>query len=245
MNELIKVEVNNNNNLVVSSLEIATNFEKQHKHVLRDIDALKDVSNFGLMFIEGSYLDGYGRKQKQYLLNRDGFSLLAMGFTGEKALSWKLKYISAFNAMEIELNSPERIMARALQIADNTIKSLTQENTIQKQLIGELKPKADYTDRILKSKSLVTTTQIAKDYGMSATALNRKLHELGIQYKQSGQWLLYSEHHAKGYTHSETIEFTNSKGLIQTTMHTKWTQKGRLFLYDLLKDEGILPTIER
>lgn len=244
MNELIKVEVNNNN-LVVSSLEIATNFEKQHKHVLRDIEALKDVSNFGLMFIEGSYLDGYGRKQKQYLLNRDGFSLLAMGFTGEKALSWKLKYISAFNAMEIELNSPERIMARALQIADNTIKSLTQENTIQKQLIGELKPKADYTDRILKSKSLVTTTQIAKDYGMSATALNRKLHELGIQYKQSGQWLLYSEHHAKGYTHSETIEFTNSKGLIQTTMHTKWTQKGRLFLYDLLKDEGILPTIER
>ena len=244
MNELIKVEVNNNN-LVVSSLEIATNFEKQHKHVLRDIDALKDVSNFGLMFIEGSYLDGYGRKQKQYLLNRDGFSLLAMGFTGEKALSWKLKYISAFNAMEIELNSPERIMARALQIADNTIKSLTQENTIQKQLIGELKPKADYTDRILKSKSLVTTTQIAKDYGMSATALNRKLHELGIQYKQSGQWLLYSEHHAKGYTHSETIEFTNSKGLIQTTMHTKWTQKGRLFLYDLLKDEGIYPTIER
>ena len=86
---------------------------------------------------------------------------------------------------------------------------------------------------------------IAKDYGMSATALNRKLHELGIQYKQSGQWLLYSEHHAKGYTHSETIEFTNSKGLIQTTMHTKWTQKGRLFLYDLLKDEGTLPTIER
>lgn len=244
MNELIKVEVNNNN-LVVSSLEIATNFEKRHDHVLRDIENLKDVPNFGEMFIKDRYLDSYGRKQKQFLLNRDGFSLLAMGFTGEKALSWKLKYISAFNAMEAELNSPERIMTRALQIADNTIKSLTQENTIQKQLIGELKPKADYTDRILKSKSLVTTTQIAKDYGMSATKLNKILHELEVQYKQSGQWLLYSKYHSKGYTHSETIEFVNSKGLTQTSMHTKWTQKGRLFLYDLLKDEGIYPTIER
>lgn len=115
----------------------------------------------------------------------------------------------------------------------------------QKQIIGELKPKADYTDIILQSKSLVTVTQIAKDYGMSGTAMNEMLHRYGVQYKQSGQWLLYSKYHNNGFTHSETVTITRSDGRTDTVMNTKWTQKGRLFIYNLLKSYGILPVIER
>ena len=114
------------------------------------------------------------------------------------------------------------------------------------QMIGELKPKADYTDWILNNPGLVTITQIAKDYGMSGNALNKRLHKLGVQYKQSGQWLLYSQYHHAGYTHSKTIVFKRSDGRDDTTMETKWTQKGRLFLYDLLKAKaGLLPVIEQ
>lgn len=115
----------------------------------------------------------------------------------------------------------------------------------QKQIIGELKPKADYTDIILQSKSLVTVTQIAKDYGMSGTAMNEMLHHYGVQYKQSGQWLLYSKYHNNGFTHSETVTITHSDGRAGTVMNTKWTQKGRLFIYNLLKSYGVLPVIER
>lgn len=124
-------------------------------------------------------------------------------------------------------------------------KSLELKNKQQEQIIGELKPKADYTDKILSSDDLVTITQIAKDYGMTGAQMNTLLHDLEIQYKQSGQWLLYADYCSKGYTHSETYEFPKRDGTIGTTMHTKWTQKGRLFLYNLLKDYDILPLIEQ
>ena len=124
-------------------------------------------------------------------------------------------------------------------------KRLEFENSRQKQIIGELKPKADYTDIILQSKSLVTITQIAKDYGMSGSAMNALLHKYGIQFKQSGQWLLYSKYHNNGFTHSETVSITHSDGRNDTVLNTKWTQKGRLFIYNLLKSYGILPVIEK
>lgn len=118
-------------------------------------------------------------------------------------------------------------------------------NTALNQQIGELKPKADYTDMVLKNKGLVTVTAIAKDYGMSASMMNKKLHELGIQYKQGGQWFLYSKYHDKGYTSSETNEITRSNGMKDIVMNTKWTQKGRLFIYNELKEIGIVPLIEQ
>lgn len=124
-------------------------------------------------------------------------------------------------------------------------KQLSEEVNVKNQLIGELKPKADYMDRILKNKGLVTITQIAKDYGMSGQAMNSLLHSLGVQYKQSGQWLLYKEYQSCGYTHSETIGIEHTDGREDVRMNTKWTQKGRLFLYQLLKDNGVLPIIEK
>ncbi len=93
---------------VASSRQIADNFEKRHDHVMRDIDAIKkDVPNFGEMFFETTAPDSYGREQRTYLMNRDGFSLLVMGFTGKAALEWKLKYIQAFNEMEKKLSTPQ------------------------------------------------------------------------------------------------------------------------------------------
>lgn len=124
-------------------------------------------------------------------------------------------------------------------------KALECECNRQKQIIGELKPKADYTDIILQSKSLMTITQIAKDYGISGKAMNELLHKFGIQYKQSGQWLLYSKYHNNGFTHSETVTIQHNDGRYDTVLNTKWSQKGRLFIYNLLKANGILPKIEQ
>lgn len=136
-------------------------------------------------------------------------------------------------------------MARALKIAEGRLNVLQLENAQQKQVIGELKPKADYLDRILKSKSIVTISYIAKDYGMTAQALNKKLHDLGVQYKIGNTWLLYKEYQAFGYTHSKITEFERKDGTWDTNTTMEWTQKGRLFLYELLKKNGIVPVIER
>lgn len=124
-------------------------------------------------------------------------------------------------------------------------KALELENAQQKQIIGELQPKANYVDIILDNKGLVTITQIAKDYGMSGQKMNKLLSDLGVQFKQSGQWLLYRKYHDEGYTHSKTIEIVRSDGRPDVVMETKWTQKGRLFLYELLKDNNVIPVIER
>jgi Rha family phage regulatory protein len=109
--------------VTADSREIADHFEKEHRHVLRDIDTLKeDVPNFGQMFLAGIYLDSYGREQRKYDMTRDGFSLLAMGFTGSKALSWKLAYIKAFNALEAKAKTPrsaaEQLLAQAQLMVD-------------------------------------------------------------------------------------------------------------------------------
>ena len=150
--------------------------------------------------------------------------------------------------LEAMLNDPDTMITtlQALKTEREEKKALQVQVAQRDQLIGELKPKADYVDWILNNPGLVTITQIAKDYGMSGQAMNRQLYELEIQYKQSGQWLLYRKHHGMGYTHSETIAFNRSDGREDTKMETKWTQKGRLFIYELLKEKAeLLPVIER
>lgn len=169
--------------------------------------------------------------------------------SAEKFESWVfdevLPAIRKTGGYHIEELTGRELMAKALLEAQAVLAEKDTTIAKQTQLIGELKPKADYTDRILQSKSLVTITQIAKDYGMSGAAMNEKLHELGVIYKLGGQWLLYSKYQAKGYTHSETVDITHRDGRGDVRMNTKWTQKGRLFLYEFLKKHGILPVIEQ
>ena len=130
MSDLVRI---NSNQVVTDSRSVAEHFEKRHDHVMRDIEAYKkDVPNFGEMFHETTMPDSYGRQQKAYLMNRDGFSLLVMGFTGAKALEWKLKYINAFNAMEKALKDQ-----RVKQVEQDKAKEMRAEamlrNSISKQ----------------------------------------------------------------------------------------------------------------
>ena len=150
-----------------------------------------------------------------------------------------------FIELEKAWNTPEQIMARALRVADEKIKSLSQEIVAMSYRIEEMKPKASYYDEILNSKDTVLVTQIAKDYGMSAKTFNKLLHDLGIQHKVNGQWVLYSKYQGNGYVHSHTHKFEYRNGEIGNRMSTEWTQKGRLFLYNFLKDNGELPLIEK
>lgn len=111
--------------------------------------------------------------------------------------------------------------------------------------VATMKPKADYCDIVLASKETVTITQVAQDFGMSAKAFNVLLRNFGIQHKVAGQWILYAKYLPLGYVQSEPILIDHKSGRKETKMFTKWTQKGRLFLYEELKQHGILPLIER
>ena len=146
----------------------------------------------------------------------------------------------------------EEIMATALRIGEATIRKrderirqLEAEAKQKDVLISDMRKGNDYLNTILQSNGTVTTTQIAQDYGMSAMALNRKLAEMRVQHKVNGQWILYATHQAKGYVHSRTLNLTHRDGRPYTCMVTEWTQRGRLFLYDALKEVGVLPVIER
>lgn len=147
-------------------------------------------------------------------------------------------YMTDEKIEEVLLN-PDTIIKLATEL-----KTERERRSIAEQRVNELTPKASYYDLVLSNKSLVTITQIAKDYGMSGQAMNHKLHDLGVIYKQGDTWLLYSKYQRTGWTHSETIMVTKTDGTQKAVMHTKWTQKGRLGLYELLKRHGILPLIE-
>lgn len=146
-----------------------------------------------------------------------------------------------FIEVEKEWNSPEKVMSRALKIANNVINEQKVLIAYQEQQIAEFKPVKDYVDRILSTKSTMTITQIAADYDLSAVKLNKILHEAGLQRKVGNQWILYKQHMTKGYTKSETITFTRSDGRLDSKVNTKWTQKGRLKIHEILTEKGYQP----
>ena len=161
-------------------------------------------------------------------------------------------YRQYFLELEKAWNSPEKVMARALQLANQQVQELScrcsrLDGKVQEQnhQIARLRPKAVYLDRILHSSSLVLTTQIAKDYGMSAIRLNKLLMEWGIQYKRREQWILYAPYQGEGYTCSTSVEICRKDGRMDVKYQTEWTQKGRVFLYQLLKSKGYLPVVEQ
>lgn len=204
--------------------------------------------------------DTLGGSQEMTVINESGLYSLIMSSklpTAKKFKHWVTSevlpairkhggYLTPEKVEEALLN-PDTLIKLAQRLKEETAarKNAELEAAGYKQILGELKPKADYTDRILASEGTVPTTAIAKDYGMSAAAFNRLLHEYGVIYKIGKQWFLYAKYQAKGYTHSKTFAFRHSDGRPDCNIQTEWTQKGRLFLYEFLKGKKVLPMIEQ
>lgn len=213
--------------------------------------ALKRLKQDGV--ITNEVIDGLGRKQDMKFVSESNLYKLIFQSKKKEAeafTDWVTSEVlpairkHGLYAIDDLLNNPDMAIAALQKLKEERqLRLQAQEEVAQKnQIIQELQPKATYYDLVLQNKSLVAISVIAKDYGMSAKKMNKILHELKIQFKQGNTWLLYQKYAGKGYTQSKThtIDADYSK------MHTYWTQKGRLFLYDLLKNKkGILPLIEQ
>ncbi len=267
MNEI--VYRGESNQPLTNSKLVAEVFEKEHKHVREAIKKLlttAENSTVHQMFSESTYLNEQNKEQPMFIMNQDGFTLLAMGFNGKKAMEFKLKYIEAFNAMkrQIEQSKPS-VPQNYLEALKSLVKSeeekqqLALENRKQQQeiltiskenmelgnKITEMLPKVSYYDQILQSNATMTITQIAQDYGMSAIKMNKELEAMKIQHKVRGQWILYGQFLTGGYVHSRAIDIIRSDGRHDVKYNTEWTTKGRIFLYEALKAKGVLPLIEQ
>lgn len=206
-------------------------------------------------------IDSLGREQQALFVNEQNLYKVIMRSDKPQAEPFQdwvcgevlpsIRKTGGYIATAPEMSDAE-IMARAMTIAQNTIanrnariQELENENTCQKQMIARMQKGNDYLNVILESKGTLATTQVAADYGMSAVSFNKRLKEMRIQRKVNGQWILYTEFMGKGYVHSKTIAFQHSDGRPDTRLSTEWTQRGRMFLYNALKEAGILPLIER
>lgn len=194
-----------------------------------------------------------GQKRSMTVINESGLYSLILGSKLPQAHEFKRwvtsevlptirKHGAYMTPAKIEevLTDPDTIIQLATQL-----KQEREGRLIAEQKVNELTPKATYYDKVLADKSLVTITQIAKDYGMSGRAMNRKLHELKVIYKQGQTWLLYAKYQKTGWTHSETVMVPKKDGTEKAVLNTKWTHQGRLGLYELLKSNGIIPLIEQ
>lgn len=251
MNELIKIEYQNDNPTVLArelheKLEVETPyhiwFPRMCEYGFADGRDYLEVLNKNVQNPQG------GRPRTDHQITLSMAKELCMLQRSPKGKQFRQYFIS----IEEAWNKPEAVMARALQMANRKLDQLMQVNVeltdtvaVQSQQIAELQPKASYYDVVLNCKDLISTSVIAKDYGKSAIWLNQYLHNRGVQYKQGDIWLLYQKHAQKGLTNTKTQSYLGSDGKTHTKVHTYWTQKGRLFIYDLLKADGTVPLIER
>lgn len=249
MNEIITITQAQ----TMSSLQIAELTGKRHANVIRDIANLLEQGVNELNFELVEYIDAKGEKRPCYQLTKTGCLILASGYNAvlrEKIINrWIELETEAAKQYQVPTSFREALLLAAAQqeqIEEQQKLLLAQGEQIAEKdrAIAELHERTSYLDQILNSKSTVTTTQIAQDYGMSAKKFNIELRNLKIQRKVGGQWILYAPYNTMGYVHSETfIPECSTTGKV--VMVTRWTQRGRLFLYQTLKDNGILPLIER
>lgn len=243
MNELIKTTQNENGEILVSARDLHKGLESKKK--FSQWWAQKE-SNFveGYDFTRAprSYLvdsgNGASRMYDDILLTLDAAKHICMLTNTNKGKEVRQYFIQ----VEKMWNSPEMVIKRgyeALQLKVKEQQLLIGEQQAQLEIsnakIAEYEPKADYVDKILQCNGVMCVTQVATDYGMNARQFNTLLHELGIQYKVNGQWILYTKHQNKGYIKTKTFE-KNGKAYPSTY----WTQKGRLFLYEELKRAGYM-----
>lgn len=253
MNELIKIEYQNDNPTVLArdlhkALEVKTVYAHWFSR-MREY-GFTEGTDYLTVAKNVNRADGAEMPQVQtdHQITLSMAKELCMLQRSPKGKQFRQYFISVEEAW----NKPEAVMARALQMANRKLDQIMRANTeltdtvaVQSQQIAELRPKASYYDVVLNCKDLISTSVIAKDYGKSAIWLNQYLHNRGVQYKQGDIWLLYQKHAQKGLTNTKTQSYLGSDGKTHTKVHTYWTQKGRLFIYDLLKADGTVPLIER
>ena len=242
MNELINVTLNENHEPVISARQLHTalgvtdRFSRWFERML----AYGFEENTDYVGCE-IFHDLARKKVKDYIIKLDMAKEIAMLQRNEKSKEVRKYFIQ----VEKDFNSPEKIMARALLMADKKIKLLENENENLLIELEEATKNADYLDLILQTKDSLTITQIAQDYGMSARKMNQLLKQERIQRIVNGQWVLYAKYLGKGYISSRTFDYEGKDGKIHSNVTTVWTQLGRRFLYDKLKAIGVLPTIEQ
>ena len=200
-----------------------------------------------------SSIDTPGGNQQMAVVNEAGLYALILTSRKPQAKEFK-RWVThevlpsirkrGLYAVDEVLENPDLLISALVELKKERAekKRLELENAVKAQQIAELQPKASYYDVVLACPDLVTITQIAKDFGMSAKKLNQILKEKKVQFKQRKTWFLYQKYAEQGYTQSKTYLYDDDN---HTAMHTLWTQKGRLFIYGLLKEDGILPVMER
>ena len=245
--EIRTVEINNEPWFVGKDVAEILGYERPTKAVSDHVD----IEDRDVVPIQ----DSIGRMQNTPIVNESGLYSLILSSKLPNAKAFK-KWVTSevlpairkhgLYAIDDILENPDIAIQALTKLKEERAarKLLELDNQVKSQQIAELQPKATYYDLILQCKDLLSVTEIAKDYGMSAKGLNAMLHELGVQYNQSGVWFLYAKYQHEGYTQTKTQNYNRPDGTQGSKVHTYWTQKGRLFIYNLLKSEGILPTIE-
>lgn len=245
MNELINVTLNENHEPVVSGRQLHETLGVKTRYN----DWFNRMTEFGFTENEDYFAitqkrvtaQGNATNQTDHVIKLDMAKEIAMIQRTDKGKEVRKYFIQ----VEKDFNSPEKIMARALLMADKKIKLLESQNENLLIELEEANKNADYLDLILQTKDSLTITQIAQDYGISARKMNQLLKQERIQRIVNGQWVLYAKYLAKGYVSSRTFDYMGKDGKIHSNVTTVWTQLGRRFLYDKLKVIGVLPTIEQ
>lgn len=244
MNELINVTLNDNHEPVVSgrqlheALGVKTEYKKWFSRMTEY--GFNESDDF-LKVTQKCLTSSTGQNTTDHIIKLDMAKEIAMIQRTDKGKEVRQYFIQ----VEKDFNSPEKIMARALLMADKKIKLLESENESLLIELEEANKNADYLDLILQTKDSLTITQIAQDYGISERKMNQILKQERIQRIVNGQWVLYAKYLAKGYVSSRTFDYTGKDGKVHSNITTVWTQLGRRFLYDRLKAIGILPIIEQ
>lgn len=228
-------------------LEIATRYNDWSKSRIEKYSFIEDED-----FITITENLVSGGKQNTHIFTIDIAKELCMVENNEKGSEARKYFIAVEKKFKQQsLPTPSYMIedeeARAVKWIEEyrERKQIETKNLMLEQQIREFEPKIGYLDQILKSKSTVTITQVAKDYGLTGQALNQLLHDENIQYKQNKQWLLYRKYQDQGLTKSITLDVTHTNGETTVKMNTQWTQKGRLFIHELLGKQGIIPYMDR
>lgn len=241
--ELIKVTVKNDQQLVSArelhkGLEIKTRFSLWVKQNFKDFEEGTDFQRV----VTTTPRENRGSIELQdYALTIDMAKQLCLLSRTKKGKEYREYLIE----IEKKWNNPQNVVQRAIDILQSENLQLKLENKSLNRQLEESNKKASYLDVILGTTDAMVTTQIAMDYGYSAVKFNKLLHQLGLQHKVNGQWILYKAYMGKKYTTTKLHTYTDKHGKDHAKPLTAWTQKGRRLIYDILRENDVLPLIER